>query len=501
MDLRPVSQVLGILLLFLAAFMLVHVGLGLLWDEPRAAMALLYGFGATTASGLALLLVGGAGRRRANMRQRDAFFVVSVAWVLIGLYGALPFVFSGWFGTFTDSVFESVSGFTTTGSSILADIEAVPHSLLMWRATTHWIGGLGIVLLTVAILPFLGVAGMQLARAEGLSSEKLQPRIRQTAQALWRTYLVLTLAEVVLLRLAGMNFFDAIAHTFATVATGGFSTKNKSVESFNSPTIEAIIVVFMFLSAANFALHFRLVRSEPGAAGSRRSAWRTLRAGLGGYLRDPEFRLYTYTALGASALVVASLLWGGFEPWPAFRYGVFNVVSIMTTTGFSNSDFGAWVGVQALAPFILFLLMIIGGSTGSTSGAIKIARVWVALKDGARELYQQIHPKAVTQIRLGKEALAPSLVRSVSAFVVLYLSTIAAGAVILSVTGVDFVSSVTASATCLGGVGPGLGVVGPAHNFAGLTDVAKWTLILIMLLGRVELYTMLVLLLPSYWRR
>ena len=480
MDLRALAQVLGTLLLVLAAFMLVHAGLGVWWNEPAAARALLQGTGLTVAAGLSLALVGGLRRRSEALRQRDAFLVVTLSWILICLFGALPFLISGRFGTFTDSFFESVSGFTTTGSSILSDVEAIPHSLLMWRATTHWIGGPGIVLLTVAILPFLGVAGMQLARAEGLS-DKLQPRIRQTARALWRTYLALTFGEIVLLRLLGMSFFDAIAQTFATVATGGFSTRNKSIESFHSPAIEGVIVVFMFLSAANFALHFRLLRPEPGATGARTSFWSHMRRGLLGYARDPEFRLYTATAVGASALVVGSLWWGGFHPWPAIRYGVFNVVSIMTTTGFSNSDFGAWVGVQALAPFILFLLMIIGGSTGSTSGAIKIARVWVAMKDGVRELYRQVHPKAVTQVRLGEEILP--------------------GTVLLSISGLDFVSSVTACATCIGGVGPGLGVVGPAQNFAGLANLAKWTLILLMLLGRVELYTMLVLLLPSYWRR
>lgn len=487
MQIRLISQALGALLAILALIMAVPALLGWLWGEEGAMIALSEGVAATLGGSVALLGIGGLRPKRGTLRHREAFLVVSLAWGAAGVFGGLPFYFSGQFGGLVNAVFESVSGFTTTGATILSNVEAVPKSLLLWRATTHWLGGMGIVLLSVAVLPLLGVGGMELFKAEvpGPTTDKLAPRIIETARVLWWAYLLLTVAEIVLLVLAGMGVFDAVAHSFATVATGGFSTKNNSVEYFDSPLIEGIITVFMFLAGANFSLHILAPRK-----------------GLKAYFKDTEFLAYAGVVLGAFALVAGGLWWHDHYDGPsAARYGIFQVVSIVTTTGFSSADFEAWGGTHALAPFVLFVLMFIGGCSGSTGGGPKVVRIWLLVKEGLRELFRQIHPRAVTQLRLNDRLVPSEVLRSVAAFFFLYVILFSAASVALSLMGLDFTSALAASAACIGNIGPGLGTVGPMDNYDHIHAVGKVILTGLMILGRLELYTVLVLFVPEFWRR
>lgn len=436
------------------------------------------------ASGAALLFA--TRGHRFEMRRSEGFAVVAFGWFAAGIFGAIPFLLSGTIPSVTDAFFETMSGFTTTGATILVDVESLPPSMLFWRSLTHWIGGMGIIVLSLAVLPFLGVGGMQLFRAEvpGPTPDRLRPRIRETAKLLWGVYVTLTAAETVALVLAGMGWLDAACHAFGTLGTGGFSTRNASVGAFENPMIEWIIIFFMFAAGANFTLHFHLIRErEP-----RR------------YLRDPEFRFYAWTILGATAFVTALLHLqpgnGGFGD--NLRNAAFQVISLGTTTGYGTADFELW----PYTTHVLFLmLMIMGGSAGSTGGGVKVVRVMLILQHARLELRRLLHPRAVIFVKHGHHRVPGAVIRNVLGFFLLYLAVHSATTFALTLWDVDLVTATSASIATLSNIGPGLGDIGPTDNYAWFPSPAKWLLSMCMLLGRLEIYTVLVLFVPEIWRR
>ena len=481
MSFRPVLKVLGFLLLVTAGCLLLPALVSALYGEPdwRHFLAAA-GIGAVI-GGLLLLTL----RDAPDLKVREGFAVVAIGWLGVGLLGALPCWLSGQIPSFTDAAFESVSGFTTTGASILVDIESRTHGTLFWRALSHWLGGMGIVLLALAILPLLGVGGMQLFRAEvpGPVAERLTPRIRQTAKLLWAVYFLLTVLEVAALMVAGMGPFDAVCHSFATMATGGFSNHNSSVGGYATPAVEWIIILFMFLAGANFSLHYLALTGR-------------LRA----YLEDEEFRFYGSIILVCTALIAGNLFFVGFYEGrvETFRQALFQVVSIITTTGFGTADYLQW---PPLAHALLLILMAVGGCAGSTGGGVKVMRVFILLRHAKYELKKMLHPRAVYTLWFNNRALSPALLTNVLGFFLLYMIVYVSGVVILTLGGRDLVTSVGATAATLGNIGPGLGLVGPASNYAMLMDWEKWLLVMFMLIGRLEIFTVLVLFLPEAWRR
>lgn len=419
-----------------------------------------------------------------DLRVREGFAIVTFGWILCSLFGALPLWISNSVPSFTDAFFETVSGFTTTGATILTDIEALPHGILFWRSLTHWLGGMGIILLSLAILPFLGVGGMQLFKAEvpGPTADKLTPRITQTAKILWGVYVSLSVAETILLMLGGMSLFDALCHTFATMATGGFSTRNASIAAYPSAYIQWVLTFFMLLAGANFALHYRFIFH----------GWRS-------YRRDREFLVY----LGIIGVSSLAIYWSNLDYYlqrgeAAIRDAVFQVVSIQTTTGFVTADYEQWSTVSQL---ILFLLMFVGGSAGSTGGGIKVVRIYLLGKFVLAELTRLLHPHAIIPVRMRQQTISRDVVTNVLGFFVLYVVVFAIGTLLVAGLGYDIATSFGAVAATLGNVGPGLGDVGAVDNYAHFPKSGKWLLSVLMLLGRLELYTVLILLLPAYWRR
>lgn len=479
---RYILYVVGTLLLFFGLTMTVPLIFALYYRD-HSLKPLFISMGITFLAGLILFLIFRKARAE-NISQREGMAIVAIGWTVIGLFGALPFYLSGPGWTFTDAFFESVSGFTTTGSSILTDIEALPKGLLLWRSYIQWLGGMGIIVLSIAILPFIGVGGMQLYKAEVPSPvpDKLKPRIRDTAVILWKVYALFTAVEVFLLIIAGMSFFDALCHTFTTMPTGGFSTWNTSAAHFNSLYIEMILVVFMVLAGINFSLHFQFLR------GNTLAFW-----------KDAECRFFLLAVLLLTAIVSFDI-WGSvYESIGAsLRYGVFQVVSIVTTTGYATADYEQW---PAMSQLILLLCMFLGASAGSTGGGMKCLRVMLCLKYCYRELFIMVHPRAVTTIKISGRTVPEDVMRSVLGFLMLYMGLFAISTVALAGIGVDFVTAFGAVAACIGNIGPGFGMVGPVENFAHIPAAGKWLLIWCMLLGRLEIFTVLILLVPEFWRK
>ncbi len=481
MNYRSVIKVLGFLLLVTSACLVLPALISLAYGESDWPYYL-----ATT--GIGVLLGGGTLlvlRDAPDLRVREGFAVVAFGWLFVGILGALPFWFSGQIPSFTDAAFESISGFTTTGSSILSDIESRSHATLFWRAMTHWLGGMGIVLLALAILPLLGVGGMQLFRAEvpGPVAERLTPRIRETAKILWMVYMLLTALETVALMFAGMGLFDAVCHSFATMATGGFSNHNQSVGGYGTPAMEWVIIVFMFLAGANFTLHFLALKGKYWV-----------------YWRDEEFKFYGVIILICTGLVMAVLLPLHYYPhWSeALRLALFQVVSIITTTGFGTADYLLW---PPLAHAIFLVLMAVGGCAGSTGGGIKVMRVLILLKHAKLELRKMLHPRGVFTLWFNNRAISRNLQTNVLGFFLLFMMVYVGGVLILTLGGRDLLTAVGATAATLGNIGPGLGEVGPASNYGDMLDWEKWLLMFFMITGRLELFTVLVLFLPGAWRK
>lgn len=481
MRLRPVLSVLGFLLVAVGLAMLTSIGFALHYNEELSPI-LWSGFSTIVFGGGMLLFF-----RKETVEElglREGFAIVTFGWVIVPLLGSLPFMISGAIPSFTDAYFETISGFTTTGASILTDIESLPKWLLYWRALTHWLGGMGIIVLSLAILPLLGIGGMQLYKAEvaGPTKDKLTPRVAETARLLWGVYVLLTVAEVIFLMFGGMSLFDAVCHSFATIATGGFSTKNGSIAAFNSAYIEWVITIFMLVSGTNFALHYSWMR------------------GRFAYFRDDEFRFYLisfFLALGLITVVVAVPSYGG-DYGTAFRYAAFNLASVMSCTGFATADFALWAPI---AQITLFFMMFPGACAGSTGGGMKNVRVLLLLKAAVNELKKLVHPKLVVPVRLNGKMIEPEILFTIAGFIILYLVTFSTSSIILTATGLDIVSSMSAVASSMANIGPGLNTVGPMDNYAHLTDFAKWVLNACMVLGRLEIYTVFVLFSSAFWKK
>jgi len=480
---QRVISVVGIILMFVGVMMIFPTLISLIYKDGDT-IALVWSVVITIVVGLTLYLVG---RRQQDIGIRDGFAVVTLGWLAMSFAGALPFYISGAIPTFTDSLFESMSGLSTTGATILGSatpIESLPHGILFWRSLTQWIGGMGIILLSLAILPLLKVGGMQLYRAEfpGPVKDKLTPRIRDTAEILWAVYLLFSAAEFVLLYIGGMSAFDAACHTFATMASGGFSTYDNSIAAFDNRFIHYVIIIFMFLSGVNFALHYRLLRGKPQAM------WASI-----------EFRVYISLILSFTAIVMMSNFFRNqFDTFEElFRQSLFHVTAIMTTTGFSISDWGQWGN---LVQVVMVILMLIGGMAGSTSGSIKIIRIQILLKQIQTELRRLIHPHAVLPLRIGSSLIEKGIARNVMTFILVFGIILIASTAIIAATGYDIATSFGASIACLANIGPGLGQVGPSHNYSHFPQFVKWMLVALMMLGRLEVFTVLVLFSKHYWR-
>ncbi|MCS7041714.1 MAG: hypothetical protein NZR01_02880 [Bryobacteraceae bacterium] len=472
----------GIFLLMLAAAMALPAAYG--WAA---------GAGGAGALGQAALVTAVAGAALAaltrppqtELSRREGLLLTVMLWVSGCGFGAVPYLLTPAFPTLTDAVFESVSGFTTTGATILPRVEVLPPVVQFWRHFTHWLGGMGVVLLTIAVLPLIGAGGMALYRAEfsGARSEKLAPRIAETAKALWRVYAGLSLAEYLLLRLAGMSAFDAACHTFSTLGTGGFSTRSESIGAYPGPAVQYIIIVFMLLAGLNFTQHYRLwVRREAGR-----------------FFRDYEVRAYAAILGCASAAVFLMLVLDGtMSGEPALRAALFQVASIGTTTGFATVDYEQW---HPLPHAILLALMFVGGCTGSTAGGWKVARVVLLGKIVHRELMRTSFRRGVFAVRAGGEAIPESAVQGLLNLIYLSLFVFLAAMLTVAASGVDLLTSVSSVAAAMFSIGPGFGSVGPAENYAHLPAVAKWALSFCMVAGRLEFYTFIVVLTPAFWRR
>ncbi len=416
--------------------------------------------------------------------NREGFLFVTLSWVAASLLGALPFTLSGYIPSYVDAFFETMSGFTTTGASILTDIEVLPRSLLLWRATTHWLGGMGIVVLLVAVLPALGFNAIRVMEAEapGPSVDRITPHISSTAKTLWLIYLGLTVIEILLLIIGGVPLFDAVCHAFATMATGGFSTKNTSLGYYDSAFIQWVVTIFMFLAAMNFTLHYRLLK------GRLRDIW-----------KDTEFKVY-FMIFAVSSLISAGDLFasGVYQSFgESLRFSSFQVSSILSTTGFTTADFGTW---PAISQTVLFLLMFIGGCAGSTGGGIKVIRIVVLFKMAITEMRYVTNPRGVYTIFLGNRALRKNVIYDIAALVFLYFAFFFLSIIVISFTGVDILTNVTAVIANLGNIGPGLGKVGPTFNYAFFPWWAKLWLSFAMLVGRLEVYTVLALFTRKFWR-
>lgn len=431
-------------------------------------------------AGGAVVLATGTEQRR--IFPRDAFLIVTGAWLVASLCGSLPFVFCGMLGP-VDALFETVSGFTTTGSTVIADVTVLPRALLLWRALTQWLGGMGIILFAIAIVPLLGIGGMQLFKAEvpGPVTDKVRPRVAATARVLWLVYVGFTAAEWLTLRLCGMGWFDALCHSLTTLATGGFSTRNASVGEFASPAMEWVIVVFMLVAGTNFVLHLRLF------TGNVREV-----------VRNEELRLFLAIVVVATAAVAWSLMRAGGAGKDVVRIAVFQVVSVVTTTGYVTADFEAW---PHLAQLVLLLLMLVGGMSGSTGGGPKVLRVLLAVRALRSTLHQLIRPHAVVRVKVHGQVVEEGVLAGVWAFLVAYALLVVLGAGVMAVSGYDLPTSLSAALTAVGNVGPGIGEVGAFDNFAHLPALAKLVLAGCMLLGRLEIFTVLVLCSRAFWRR
>ncbi|WP_297091667.1 potassium transporter TrkG [uncultured Draconibacterium sp.] len=480
MNLKIIFRVLGFLLIVEGIAMCIALLVALIYGESDI-LAFLISAGINLAIGGAIAV--GTTKAKKEIGKREGFIIVSMVWIVFSFFGSLPYIISGSIPSFTDAFFETISGFTTTGSSILNDIEALPHGMLFWRSITQWLGGMGIIVLSLAILPVFGIGGMQLFMAEvpGPTPDKISPRIKQTAKTLWVIYLAFTIAETLLLWIGGMSFFDAICHSFTTMATGGFSTKQASIAHWPSPFIQYVIIIFMFLAGTNFTLSYFAIKGKFSVA-----------------YKDEEFKYYSFFTLGFTALIFIGLLITtqlGVEK--AFRDALFQVITIITTTGYATADYLTWAPVLTM---LIFLLFFFGGSAGSTGGGIKIMRIVVLLKNGYYELKRLVHPNAIIPVRFNKHSVDAKIVTNVLAFFMIYFVIFAFSTVIFTLIEPDMESSMGAVATCLGNIGPGLGSVGPAENFYHIKPVGKWFLSFLMLLGRLELFTVLVLFSPSFWK-
>jgi trk system potassium uptake protein TrkH len=476
---RLILRTLGLVLLCEAAAMVPSLFISLFYGGGDA-FAFIISIGITALAGALLSL------RKADAQRvgyREGFAIATFSWLLTAVFGSFPFIISGVLPAPVDAFFETMSGFTTTGASVLMDVEVLPRGIIFWRSFTHWLGGMGIIVLTLALIPSLKMAGMQMYKAEvpGPTKSKVLPRIAQTSRELYKIYLIITVAEVVLLKIFGMNWFDSFIHTFGSVATGGFSNKNLSVGSYDSLAIEIIIIFFMVICGMNFSLHYYTLR------GNMKPLW-----------KDSEARLYIGIILVSIVMISLNLVFAaGFDLGRALRDAAFSVTSVITTTGYATADFNQW---PAFGQIILLLLMFTGGCAGSTSGSMKVARVLIMSKAISKQFTKLMHPQAVVPVRIGREVIPQDVVENVQTFFFLYFLILFGATVYMAGLGLDFISAISSVAATLGNVGPGFGLVGPMTNYAGLPDSGKFILSVCMLVGRLEIYSVVLLVSARFWR-
>lgn len=490
---KIIFHLMGLLLLFNGGFMMISALVSFITKDGVALQI--------TASGLLVLFAGMllmfiTRDHKKEIKKREGYIVVTFGWLFMSLSGMLPYLVTDTIPSVTDAFFETISGYTTTGATILSEIESLPKGILFWRSTTHWIGGMGIIVLAIAILPLLGIGGMQLfaAEAPGPSADKLHPRITDTAKRLWLIYFGFTAAETIALKVAGMSFFDAINHAMSTLSTGGFSTKNDSIAYWNdSPLIQYIIMFFMMLAGMNFVLSYFAFKGK-----------------VQKIIKDEEFRLYMIFIVGftiITALVIYfkadiqvssidhPMVLGAGES--AFRHGLFQVLAVITTTGFVTADFTAWAPVLTV---IFFGLMFVGGSAGSTAGGIKIVRHLLTIRNAFVEFKRTLHPNAIVPVRYNTRSVDRTIIFNILAFFILYMLSWIVGASVLGALGLDFTTALGGAASALGNVGPAFGDLSPIDNYEALPSAGKWWLAFLMLIGRLELFTVLILLTPFFWR-
>ncbi|RKX62424.1 MAG: TrkH family potassium uptake protein [Thermodesulfobacteriota bacterium] len=480
MRLGTIGALLGWLFIFLSVALLIPIAFSIYYDDGNWRFFVISStIGLSLGGGLAWSCV-----TEPEIGHREGFAIVGFSWLAAAALGALPYYLSGAIPSYLNAYFESMSGFTTTGSTILERVEVLGPSLLFWRAFTQWLGGMGIIVLSLAILPILGIGGMKLFQAEmpGPTKDRLAPRIQDTARILWSVYVLFTAVETVLLMFAGMSFFDAICHAFSSLATGGFSTRTESLAAFHNPWIDIIIIVFIILAGINFSLHYRLLSGN-----------------LKVFAQSEELRFYLGIGIFATILVMfVNILFGTYDSWSdSLRYGAFQVWSMLTTTGFGTADFDQWA---PLCKFTLVALMCLGGMAGSTSGGIKQVRILMFWKFTRMQITKLIHPKAVEAIKLDNQKVPAEVIQSILGYLSLYMVVFVVATMIITGQGIDLITGSTAVIATLNNIGPGLGGVGPCHNFAGLPDLSKAVLIICMVAGRLELYTIAVLFVPRYWK-
>lgn len=495
LNLKIIYRFLGITAFLNGIFMFIAFPFSFFNDEKEAWGILNAGI-ITVLIGLLLYIFNKP--KNTNIHKKEGYLIVTLGWLTLSFTGMLPYLLSGTIPSLTNAFFETVSGYSTTGSSILSDIEAMPKGILFWRSATHWIGGMGIIVLTIAILPLLGIGGMQLfmAEAPGPSADKLHPRITDTAKRLYLIYVLLTFAEFFLLKVAGMTWFDAINHAMATVSTGGFSTKNDSIAHYNHlPFVQYIITFFMLVAGTNFVLTYFALKGK-----------------IRKVFQSEEFKYYLFGIVGVSLLIVFTIyfyqdpnlqstithpkIFGNLEY--AFRHSLFMVTSVVTTTGFVTADFTMW---NFFTTGIFFALFFVGGSAGSTSGGVKIVRHIIMLKNSFLEFKKALHPNAIIPVRFDGKSVQQNIVFNVISFFIIYMLIFVVSSVILTFFNLDFTSALGAAASSLGNIGPAIGTVSPVNNFAHLSDSAKLFCSFLMLIGRLELFTVLILFTPFFWRK
>lgn len=482
---RMVFRTMGALLLLEAIFMAIAMGVSLWYKEADTGIFLISTI-ITLLAGVIGLCIGR--RAESRMGEREGYVIVAMVWVVFSAFGLLPYYLSGQVPTFTDAWFESMSGFTTTGATIIPNLDVITHGLLFWRSLTQWIGGMGIIVLSIAILPIFGLNGMQLYAAEvtGLTYEKLSPRISDTAKMMWTTYVILTVSEILGLWLCGMPIFDAVCHSFSTIATGGFSTKNNSLEFYDSAAIHYLVTFFMFVSGINFVILIYLV------SGKARN-----------FFRDEEFRWYTVAVVLFSLLLTIGLYiarpgWTGLHMERAFRDSIFTVISAMTSTGYTISDYMYW---PVVAWVVIFFLMLTGACAGSTAGGIKWVRLSIILKNGVAEFQRRIHPNAIIPVKLNEKTIPQQTINNIMAFLIFYIFIIVITVVVFCASGVNFDESIGAAVSAIGNVGISIGQFGPSGTYAEFPTVAKWVMSFVMLIGRLEIFTVLLLFTKALWKK
>lgn len=479
---KIIFRVLGLLLIIESLFLFLSTIVSLICGESTY-YALLIPAIITAVIGVSTWLF--TAKWPKDMSKKEGYLIVSLVWVVFTIFGAMPFILSGSTHTYTDAFFETMSGFTTTGASILNNIESLPKGILFWRSIIQWVGGMGMIVMSLAILPMLGIGGMELFVAEvpGPTADKLHPRVKQTAKRLWGIYVLFTFVQTLLLYFGGMSFFDAINHAFTTMATGGYSTKQASIAYYDSAYIQYVITIFMFIAGVNFSLSYFALKGK-----------------FKKVFKNEEFGYYLGFIVAFTLILAFIIAYRNsnmaFEQ--AFRDSLFQVVSLITTTGYVTADYLSW---GALAAMLVFAMMFLGGSAGSTGGGIKIVRIVLLFKNGFQEFKRLLHPNAIIPVRLNHKAVDQKIVTNVLAFIVFYILIFVAGSIIMAALGLDFDSAMGATITSLGNIGPGIGSVGPMDNFSHIPDAGKWFLSFLMMLGRLELFTVIIIFSPVFWKK